>query len=369
VTDRVLDALVDICGPDYARVARSIDEVGGRRARYVAVPSTVRAVADVLQLAAGEGLTAVPRGSGSKIDWGTRRAAADLLLDTARLNGLWNHDVDERVVEVAAGTPVRSLQAALALRRQRLPVDPPSRTATVGGMLSVNESGPLRQRFGVPAEHVVRVSYVDLAGHVGESDGEGDRPGLAEITGVITSAVVRLEPLPGERQWVAAPATSPLQAAKLAAEAGRHLVSAVEADLPAEGPGTVAALFEDAPSEADRLAAAWEVPVTGTAPAWWGQYPFTRDDVALRVSVAPEDLASIVYSLGDAVGGAVPVRGSAALGSVHAVLPGSLTAERVEQVMETVRHVLMARNGRAVVVSAPLELAGRVEMAGRHELF
>jgi glycolate oxidase FAD binding subunit len=363
----LLDALVDICGPDYARVARSIDEVGGRPARYVAIPATTRAVADVLRFAADKGLTAVPRGSGSKIDWGTPRPGADLLVDTGRLNGLWDHDVDARTVEVAAGTPVRSLQAALALRGQRLPADPPSRSATVGGMLAVNESGPLRYRFRTPAEHVERVTYVDTAGEAAESDGEGDRPGLAEIAGVITSAVVRLRPLPAVRRWVTAQASSPLRAAKLAAEAARHEVAAVEADLPAEGPGTVAALFEDA--AADALAETWEATVDSTAPPWWGQYPFGRADVALRLSVSPDDLAATVYALGDAVGGPVPVRGSVALGSAHAVLPGSLPAERLEQIMETVRHVLMARNGRAVVIAAPHDLARRTDMAAPHELF
>jgi glycolate oxidase FAD binding subunit len=367
VSDRLLDALVDICGPDYARLARSVDEVGGRRARYVAVPATTQAVADVLRLAAAEGLTSVPRGSGSKLDWGVPKGGVDLIVDSGRLNGLWSHDVAGGTVEVATGTPVRSLQAALALRGQRLPVDPPSRTATVGGMLSVNESGPLRHRFGTPAEHVERVTYVEAAGDAAESDGQGDRPGLAEISGVLTSAVVRLQPLPADRRWVAAPASSPLQAARLAAEAARHEVSAVEADLPAGGEGTVAALFEN--GSADDLAGAWGATVSSTAPPWWGQYPFGRDDVAVRLSVSPDDLASIVYALADAAAVPVPVRGSAALGTVHAVLPGSLPPERVEQIMEAVRHVLMARNGQAVLVSAPLELARRLEMAAAHELF
>ncbi|GIM92922.1 glycolate oxidase [Paractinoplanes toevensis] len=350
---------MDICGPDYARAARSIDTVGGHRAGHVAVPATAQAVGDILRLAADEDLAVVPRGSGSKINWGTPGQRVDLILDTARLSGLWSHDVDARTVEVATGTPVRALQAALALRGQRLPVDPPSRTATVGGMLVVNESGPLRHRFRTPADHVVRMSYVDATRRA-------ERPGLAEVAGVITSAVVRLQPLPAARQWVTAPVPSPLQAAKLAAEATGHEVSAVEADLPAEGPGAVSALFEDA--DAGRLAAAWGVSVTSIAPPWWGQYPFGRDDVALRLSVAPDDLAATVYALADALGGAAPVRGSAGLGSVHAVLPGTLPAERLEQIMETLRHVLMARNGRAALIAAPPELASRLDMATRREL-
>ena len=364
---RLLDALVDICGPDYARFGRSVDVVGGRRAELVAVPATPRAASDVLRLAADEGLTVVPRGSGSKIDWGMPSSGADLILDTGRLNGLWDHDVKAATVEIATGTPVRSLQAALALHGQRLPVDPPSRTATVGGMLVVNESGPLRYRFRTPAEHVDLVRFVDLTGVESSSDGEGDNPGLAEISGVITSAVVRLQPLPQSRRWVVAPAATPLKAARLAAEAAEHEVSAIETDLPGAGSGEVAVLFED--SDPYPLATSWKATVSPTAPPWWGVYPFDRNDVALRLSVAPDDLAATVYAVADAVGGAVPVRGSAGLGVVHAVLPGTLPPDRVERIVASARHVLLARHGRVVVIAAPIALASRIEMAAPHDLF
>lgn len=377
MSEPVLDALVDICGPDYARAGRTVDAIAGRRVGYVAVPATTHAVADVLRLAADRGLTAVPRGAGSKIDWGVPPRGVDLLVDTVRLGGLWHHDVAAATAEVGTGTTVRALQAALALHGQRLPVDPPSPTATVGGMLAVNESGPLRLSRGTPAEHVDRVVYVDTSGVVAESDGEQGRPGIAEITGVLTSATVRLEPLPEARRWVGVAVTSPLQVLDrvAAASSDRSRLSAIEVDLPGRSPGTLAALFEgteaEVMAEADRLAAAWGAGAATTpiAPPWWGRYPFGRSDVALRLSMPVADLASALYSLGDAAGGPVPVRGSAGLGTVHAVLPGDLAPERLEGVLETLRHVFLARNGRAVVVSAPPAVAATLEMASRRDLF
>jgi glycolate oxidase FAD binding subunit len=65
----------------------------------------------------------------------------------------------------------------------------------------------------------------------------------------------------------------------------------------------------------------------------------------------------------------VPVRGSAGIGTVHAVLPGRLTPDRVEAVLDTLRSVLMARGGRAVVISAPPEIAHSVDMADLRDLF
>jgi glycolate oxidase FAD binding subunit len=377
VTEHVLSALVDICGPDYARVARSIDTVAGRRAGFVALPATAHAVADTLRLAAQLRLRFLVRGSGSKTDWGTPPSEPiDLIVDTGRLNGMWNHDVQGATAEVGTGTPVRALQAALALQGQRLPVDPPSRTATIGGMLALNESGPLRHRFGTPAEHVDRIAYIDATGEPDDSDGEDGRPGIAEIDGVITSAILRLQPLPGGRRWVGIAVSTPPQIRKLESAAAELQPSAIEIDLPAGGPsGTLAVLFEGAEAEAveqaERLAAIWGAGsvVTAVAPPWWGVYPFGRDDVALRLAVGPDDLPAMIYSLGDAAGGPVPVRGSAGLGRVHAVLPGTLTADRLRGIVDTLRHVLLARDGRAVVIAAPPSLAHEVEMADRRDLF
>ncbi|MCO8268990.1 FAD-binding oxidoreductase [Actinoplanes sp. TRM 88003] len=374
--DQVLSALVDICGPDYARVARSIDTVGGRRAGFVAVPATAQAVADVLSLAAGRGLSVLPRGSGSKINWGTPREHVDVLIDTGRLSGLWSHHVEGATVEVATGTPVRALQAALALQGQRLPVDPPSRTATVGGMLAVNESGPLRYRHGTPAEYVTSVAYVDRAGEAADSDGEDGRPGLAEINGVITAASLRLEPLPAARRWAGVAVPTPLKLGQLVGVAAELEPSAIEVNLPAGGQGgALAVLFEGSEAavvdQAERLAAEWGAGavVTPIAPPWWGAYPFRRDDVALQLSVSAADLPATLYALGDAAGFAVPVRGSAGLGRVHAVLPGRSAPAQITTIVESVRHVLLARSGRAAIVSAPPELAPELEMAGRLDFF
>jgi glycolate oxidase FAD binding subunit len=371
MSDPVLDALVDICGPDYARAGRSVDAVAGHRAAYVAVPATAQAASDVLRLAADRELRVLPRGSGSKIDWGRPPAGVDLLLDTARLGGIWHHDVSAATAEVGTGTPVRALQAALALRGQRLPVDPPSPTATVGGMLAVNESGPLRLHRGTPAEHIDRIAYVDRAGEPGDSDGEQGRPGIAEITGVITSATVRLEPLPASRRWVGVTVASPLEVRDRVQEAlDEHpALAALEVDLPGNRAGTLAALFEDAEAEAEALAKIWGTVTTPIAPPWWGRYPFGRSDVALRLSTPVFDLAAAVYTLGDAAGLPVPVRGSAGLGSVHAVLPGDLSPDRLERVLDTMGHIFLARTGRVAVVAAPPGIASRLDMAARQDLF
>lgn len=381
----LLRALIDICGPDFARTARSVDAVAGRRASFVAVPATARSVADTMGLAEQRGLAVMPRGSGSKIDWGAPPPGVDLIIDTGRLGGMWHHQPEELTAEVGVGTAVRALQAALALHGQRLAVDPPSPSATVGGMLAVNESGPLRHRFGAPAEHVNRISYVSSSGVAAELDGDSGYPAIANIDGVIMSANLRLQPLPAARRWVGVAVSTPMQVHNLVEEAlAQDLeLGGIEVDLPtpaiarttAQPPGSVAVLLEGDPVEvqerAERLGRALDeaATVSAIAPVWWGRYPFGRRDVALRISVRIADLHAAVYALADAAGGAIPVRGSAGLGTVHAVLPGSLDPDRIERIVDSVRNVLMARGGRAVIISAPPEIARYVDMADRQDLF
>jgi glycolate oxidase FAD binding subunit len=131
--------------------------------------------------------------------------------------------------------------------------------------------------------------------------------------------------------------------------------------------GTVAAVEERAARLAKSLGSG--ITTADVAPQWWGRYPFGPDDVALRISVPIDDLHAAVYALSDAAGSPVAVRGSAGIGSVSAVLPGTMPPDRVEGVLDTMRHVLMARAGRVVIISAPPETARVVEMADPHDLF
>ncbi|MGA5304225.1 FAD-binding oxidoreductase [Nucisporomicrobium flavum] len=424
----LLRALVDICGPDFARTAGPSDTVAGRLASFVAAPATAAAVADTMRLAAERGLAVIARGSGSKLDWGTPPPGVDLLLDTGRLDGIWHHDAEAGTAEIGTGTTVRAVQAALALRGQRLAVDPPSMTATLGGVLAVNETGPLRYRFGTAADQVISVTYVGRDGEVATSDGEDGRPGIAEIDGVLLSARVRLEPLPAVRRWVSVPVATPRDVQDLVAETLSRRVgpSAVEVDLPAgsrpaaaghlrvvppPGPvpsgsataghlrvvpspgsagqppavpsrgsgsaphGALAVLLEGDPADVAHRAAGLEktlgrdATISPVAPGWWGRYPFGPDDVALRIAVPAADLQSAVYALRDVTGMPVPIRGSAGRGIVHAVLPGTLAAERVEGILDAVRGVLLARGGRCVAISAPRAISAEIDMASRRDLF
>ncbi|WP_439426993.1 FAD-binding oxidoreductase [Micromonospora sp. LA-10] len=482
--------LAEICGSPFARFAGPADEVAGRTARWVAVPGGPRAAAEVLRLAAAYDLTVVPRGAGTKIDWGAAPAQVDIMLDTGRLAGVWHEPRDAAVAEIGAGTPLRAVQATLARTNRRLPVDAPSPGATLGGVLAADESGPLRHRHGSPCAQLIGVRYLDADGElvsVGESGteafgraapgvgggrpggrapasdgaggvsgagwgaggpadgpgwgaggraggagwgaggpaggaggdpgrgggdailGRGGMPGLdvARLLcgsqgglGVLVSATMRVHAVPAGRLWVSRPVWTPLEVhdlvrAVLAADVDP---AAVELDLPVPVPlprrripathpsvinrpdhpavtgrpaaGSLVVLLEGGPADvterAERLMAVLGAPamVSHHAPEWWGRYPFAPGDTALRIEVPINDLHAAVYALRDAAGAPVPVRGSAGTGAVHAALPGALPPERVASILTAVRSVLIARQGRCVVVAAPTAVRRSVDLWG-----
>ncbi|MEV4663541.1 FAD-binding oxidoreductase [Micromonospora echinofusca] len=400
--------LTEICGPPFARFAGPADEVAGRPARWVAVPGGAHAAAEVLRLAARHDLTVVPRGAGTKIDWGAAPDRVDIMLDTGRLAGIGHEPAGSPTAQVGAGTPLRAVQATLERTGQRLALDAPSPGATLGGVLAAGEAGPLRHRHGSPCDQLVGVRYLDADGELVDAGGGAAGLELARLLcgsqgalGVLVSATLRVQAVPAGRIWVSRPVWTPLEVHDLIRTvlAARLDPAAVELDLPAGagprprqgtraaamaahpsmagrvrggpgGAGRLVVLLEGGPADvaerADRLVALLGpgAAASHAPPDWWRRYPFGPGDTALRIEVPIADLHAAVYALRDAAGGPVPVRGSAGLGVVHAALPGAMSPDRVASILAAVRGVLLARQGRCVVVSAPPAVRRAVDLWG-----
>ncbi|MEU5675095.1 FAD-binding oxidoreductase, partial [Micromonospora sp. NPDC047753] len=347
--------LAAICGPPFSRLAGPADEVAGRPARWVAVPGGPHAAAEVLRLAAVHDLTVVPRGAGTKIDWGAAPVQVDILLDTGRLAGIGHEPVDSLVADVGAGTPLRAVQATLERTGQRLAMDAPSPGATLGGVLAAGEAGPLRHRHGSPCDQLLGVRYLAADGELISIGGGAPGLDLARLLcgsqgalGVLVSASLRVQPVPASRLWVSRPVWTPLEVHDLVRTilAARLEPSAIELDLPGGTPrprtsyppghpaatarerhpsmsgragapsraGSLVVLLEGGPADvnerAERLVGLLhgEATIAHSAPTWWRRYPFAPGDTALRLEVPIGDLHAAVYALRDAAGAPVPVR-------------------------------------------------------------
>jgi glycolate oxidase FAD binding subunit len=197
-----------ILAPDSVRAASSADAVCGIQPQLVLEPVNEQQLAAVLRLANDAGLAVIPRGGGTKLSWGNPPTRADIILSTARLDKIIEHAWADLTISVEAGCTIQKLQSALAQHGQRLALDPlwPEQ-ATIGGVLSTNDSGSLRLRFGSLRDLIIGVTLALPDGTLASSGGKVvknvagyDLPKLATgalgTLAVITRAVFRVHPLP-----------------------------------------------------------------------------------------------------------------------------------------------------------------------------
>jgi len=203
-----------LVGAENVRSAVDADRVAGVQPQPVVVPGSEDQLVQILKTANETGLAVVPRGGGTKLDWGNSPQRAEVVLSTARLNAIVEHAHSDLTVTVEAGCTVAQLAETLAKQNQRLALDAlwPSR-ATVGGILSTNDSGALRLRFGSLRDLVIGITLALPDGTLAKSGGKVvknvagyDLPklvtGALGTLGVITQATFRLHPTPKESRTV-----------------------------------------------------------------------------------------------------------------------------------------------------------------------
>ncbi len=197
-----------IVGNGNVRAATAADAIAGVQPKLVIEPATASEIAEILRLSNEAGLAVIPRGGGTKSGWGNPPSRADLILSTARMTEIIEHAWADLTVSVEGGCTVQRLQETLAQHGQRLALDPlwPEK-ATIGGVLSSNDSGALRLRFGALRDLIIGATVALADGTLASSGGKVvknvagyDLPklvtGALGTLGVITRAVFRVHPLP-----------------------------------------------------------------------------------------------------------------------------------------------------------------------------
>lgn len=200
--------LAGIVGDAHLRAATATDSIDSVTPQMVAEAATAEDLASALRWAHDNGLKAAPRGGGTKLGWGNPPTACDLVLSTARLNRVLEHAWADMTVIVEAGCRIADLQKTLAEHGQRLALDPlwPDQ-ATIGGILSTNDSGSLRLRYGSLRDLIIGITVALPDGTLARSGGKVVKnvagydlaklfTGALGTLGVIVQAVFRLHPLP-----------------------------------------------------------------------------------------------------------------------------------------------------------------------------
>ena len=394
--------MADVVPPELAsacpqlRPAGDDDHVCGQRATFVAEPASNGEAAALLRAAETFDLSVLPRGTGTRLDWGSPPRSCDLIVSTTRLNEVLEHAAGDLVVRVQAGVTLAALQERLAAEGQRLALDPAG-GGTIGGLIATNVAGPLRFRYGAPRDLLIGITIVRADGTIAKAGGKVVKnvagydlgklyAGSYGTLGLITEATFRLHPLPAVSTYVTAETddTSAAAALVLAAARSPFAPAAIELDWPSSaGPLTISVLIEgDGPSVDERAAllADW----LASEPAGRRSAHTNRADhhpgnlarpaalTCMRVSFWAGRLADVLGAIrasGSSCGLDPVVSGAAASGVLDVSVSADEPAERTAAFGAGLRSALAAAigempTGSVVVLAAPAEVRAAVDVWG-----
>jgi glycolate oxidase FAD binding subunit len=387
-----LEDLQQIVGEEHAREATEEDVVDGVAPSFVAEPGSTEEISELMKLASEEGLTAAPRGSGTKMDLGNPPRNLDLIVSTTRLNEIIEHTPGDQVVRVQAGLKLQDLQEQLAGSDQMLGIDPPETRAgaTVGGIVAANSSGPRRYSYGTVRDLIIGITVVLPDGTIAKAGGKVVKnvagydlsklfTGSLGTLGVIATCNFRLHPKPEAARTVAVELSDTLSAGQ-AAQAIVHaqlVPSAVELHW-SEDQKLLSVLIEGIPPGVEAQAETASYLLKG-----FGEVRTLSDDevedlgpldppgvgeeeVAIQISAPPAELTGVLDSVLGATErrGVTPrITGHAGIGTTYVALSGGDEEARV-QVVEELREIWVRRGGSVVVRKAPSSTKSRIEAWG-----
>ncbi|HEY3722583.1 MAG TPA: FAD-binding oxidoreductase [Acidimicrobiia bacterium] len=306
--DPLLDALVDVVGPEHVlvdpelRAAYETDWTGRfhGEARAVVRPAEPREVAAVLARCSDAGAAVVAQGGNTGLVGGSVPRGGEIVLTLSRLRGI-EMDAGTGEAVVGAGATLEAVQQAARGTGWDVGVDLSSRgSCTIGGMVATNAGGEHVLRYGAMTEQVIGVEAALAGGSIVgrvpalRKDNTGYHwPGLlggSEGTlGVITRVHLRLVPYLRDRV-VALVALDDLASAVTLCSRLRHDLDALEA---------LEVCFADG-IELVRAQLGLQAPFTPPAPV-----------VLLAECAGHGDTDALVEQLGGAVESAPGVRASA----------------------------------------------------------
>ena len=154
------------------------------------------------------GAAVVPRGAGAQMALGNVPERVDVVLDTTALDGIVAYTPADLTLGVQAGITLAALQARLREEGQHLPLDPPfAASATLGGLMATNTSGPRRVAAGSFRDLVIGAEVAGPDGSITKAGGmvvknvtgydlHKAHIGALGTLGLITRVNLKVAPLP-----------------------------------------------------------------------------------------------------------------------------------------------------------------------------
>ncbi len=180
----------------------------------VVAPESLESLSATVKMASEQGYAVIPRGGGTKMDFGLPPSRADIVVSLERLNRIVSHEPADQTATAEAGITMAGLQAGLGDRGQYLPLDPPhGHAGTLGGVLATNTSGVLRTSYGTARDMVIGARVVQADGTIVKSGGQVVKNvagydmnkmyiGSLGTLGILAEVTLKLQPLPAEGKMV-----------------------------------------------------------------------------------------------------------------------------------------------------------------------
>jgi glycolate oxidase FAD binding subunit len=171
-------------------------------------PGTVAEVCELVREARASQQAVYPVGGRTTLDLGRVPSKPGFAIDTRRLNAVIEHAARDMTITVQAGITMAELAKVLAAENQWLPIDVPNpETATLGGAVAANISGPRRLGHGTFRDYILGISFVTDDGvevkgggrvvkNVAGYDMMKLHTGALGTLGVITQLTLKVKPKP-----------------------------------------------------------------------------------------------------------------------------------------------------------------------------
>jgi glycolate oxidase FAD binding subunit len=138
----------------------------------VIVPGSPEELASQLADASAQRQTITLCGHSSKDRMAGPILDSDVSISTTALARVLQYEPRDLTISVEAGLPWSELNRVLAEHRQMVPLDPPfSGSATVGGVVASNTSGPRRRLYGSARDMLIGITFATLEGKLIRSGG------------------------------------------------------------------------------------------------------------------------------------------------------------------------------------------------------
>lgn len=135
-------------------------------------PSSPAEIAEALASSAARDQRISLGGQFTKRLMGGPTSPSDVVISTRAMNRILKYEPRDLTLSVEAGTPFAEVSRVLAANNQMIPLDPAwAETATVGGVIATNSSGPRRRLYGTARDMVIGLQFATLEGKLVQSGG------------------------------------------------------------------------------------------------------------------------------------------------------------------------------------------------------